>query len=250
MGRRCFVAGLTLLSAVACGRENADSRTLAIEGIQPSCPIPGSTIAITLKGGVAQRCDGGAVRLGDLDLVNLGLSRQVSLVLTARLPWDFRLPEAGVELRVSCAGVVASTPWFTACSEAGSSMTDDGGALAPPHPDAAAACGQPIQAVIEAVDKFGHPFARDADGVYLIPIKADDFALDTGRSSNVSGRDVSYTFGSDCYPMVTVQAPVLGGLGTDGLWLQRICHFTIEIRDAGCTDVRTARADASFQIVP
>jgi hypothetical protein len=100
------------------------------------------------------------------------------------------------------------------------------------------------------VDKEGRPFPRDADGVFLLPITADDFAFDTGNSRYVSGRDVTYTFSSDCFPRVTVRAPVLGGFSSQGLWLDKRCQFMVAILDLGCSEPRAAHAQGSLRVVP
>jgi hypothetical protein len=113
-----------------------------------------------------------------------------------------------------------------------------------------AACARSLEVVLEAVDKYGQPFPRDPEGLFLVPIDADDFAFDTGKSRYVSGRDVTYTFDSDCYPKVMVTAPVLGGFGTEGLWIDRRCRFAVEIADDGCAEARMGRAESALRIVP
>jgi hypothetical protein len=119
-----------------------------------------------------------------------------------------------------------------------------------PAADAPAVCEHSIEAVIEAVDQRGQPFHLDAQGVFLVPLDADDFAFDAGKSRNVSALEVTYTFSSDCYPRVAVKAPVFGGFDTQGFAIDKRCQFMVEIQDLGCPEARQARADGSFRIVP
>lgn len=117
---------------------------------------------------------------------------------------------------------------------------------APDHP---AFCGDPIDAVVEVVDELGAPFTRDLAGTFRVPIGTLSFGFDARRSSPVTGHDMSHTFRSGCYPTVTVKAPVLLGLTTEGFWLEKRCHFSVEIADAGCAEVRRGRAEGSFVII-
>jgi hypothetical protein len=117
-------------------------------------------------------------------------------------------------------------------------------------PEEGQLCGRSIELVLEAVDRTGQAFPRDGEGVFLVPIDADDFAFDTGKSRNVSGREVVYTFDSDCYPKVAVRAPVLGGFNTHGFWIDKRCQFGVEVLDLGCPEERVARAQRILRFVP
>jgi hypothetical protein len=116
--------------------------------------------------------------------------------------------------------------------------------------EAAGLCGQAIEAVAEAVDQFGRSYPRGASGAFQVPSGTTDFSLDTSRSKHVSRHNVSYTFMSDCYPTVTVGAPVLGNLSTAGFALEERCAFTVDIVDRDCPLLRFGRARGSFEIVP
>jgi hypothetical protein len=119
-----------------------------------------------------------------------------------------------------------------------------------PAPDGSLSCELAIEALIEVVDREGRPFPRDPGGTFLVPITADDFAFDAGGSWYVSTHDVLYTFSSDCFPRVTVHAPVFGGFGTQGFWIDKRCACMVEIVDRGCAEGREAHAQAAFRIVP
>jgi hypothetical protein len=119
-----------------------------------------------------------------------------------------------------------------------------------PPVDLSPSCGVPIEPVLEAVDRDGRPFPRDAEGVFQVPLDADEFAFDTLKTRNVTGRDMTYTFDSECFPKVAVRSPVLVGLSVRGFWLGRRCAFKVEILDQGCPDARAARADRALLIVP
>lgn len=144
----------------------------------------------------------------------------------------------------ACGGPSSSAPHLDALTDAGADAHEHKSDVAP------YGCEQPIQAVIEAVDREGRPFSRDSDGVFLVPITAQDFAFDTGNSRNVSGRDVTYTFSSDCFPTVTVRAPVLGGFSAHEYGLEKTCQFMVAILDLGRPHAPTARAQGSLRVVP
>jgi hypothetical protein len=231
----------------ACGSGATSQGALVIQGIDPPCPTPGGIITLTIGGGETQTCDAGHIYVGDLELMNLGVAQVSPLTLTARLPEGFVLPE-GAEIRVVCGSASGSIHWYGVCSPGGGRPDAAQDAVSP---DVASFCGQAIDAVIEAVDQNGRAFPRDADGVFLVPIDADDFAFDTGKSHNVSTHDVTYNFASDCYgTQVSVKAPVLGGFSARGFWLDKRCQFMVEIVDLGCPEGRVGRAQGSFKIVP
>jgi hypothetical protein len=238
---------LSLVAVCACGSSApAPSSPLAIESIEPACPTAGGTISLTLSGGEARACDAGKIFAGAVELTNLGVVTTTPLKIAARLP-PGRALVRGDEVRITCGAASAARRWLELCpvmaaaSDAGQDATSA---------DLSNACGAPVTAVIEAVDKYGQPFPRDPEGIYLVPINADDFAFDTGKTAHLSGHETMYTFSSDCYPRVTVRAPVLGGLGTQGLWIDKRCQFTVEIVDLGCQEARVARAQGTFRLVP
>jgi hypothetical protein len=243
--RHAWLAVIAWCSS-ACG--SAGPRpTLAILDIDPSCPAPGGTIQLTLGGGDIPSCDAGKIYADGRELYSLGVEAGAPLVLIARLPAGFALRD-GTEIKVVCGAASASTRWFGVCTADGGrpeAAADD-----EPIPDASTSCGQPIEAVLEVVDRDGRAFPRDDDGAFQVPLNARDFSFDAGKSRNVSGRDMTHTFDSDCFPRVMVRAPVLGGLSTDGLWLGRRCTCKLEIVDRGCSEPRLARVESSFEIVP
>ena len=245
MAARTWLALVGCLGA--CGSSPAEvAHPLHIDGVEPACPVAGATISLFLSGGHPEACETGRVFAGSRELTNLGLVTRAPWKLAARLPAGLALAR-GDELRVVCGSAAASTYWNNQClPDAGPPDARAGDEPA----DAAPFCGEPIEAVIEAVDKAGRPFPADPAGVFLVPINADDFAFDTGKSRHVSTHDVLYTFSSDCFPRVTVRAPVLGGFSTQGFWLEKRCQFMVEIADLGCPGARQAQAQAAFRIVP
>jgi hypothetical protein len=243
---RAYLAVVAALAG-ACSSSSSSPRGLSIVTIAPPCPAAGGLINLTLAGGDVRGCDSGRIYAADRELLNLGLVTGTPLVLSARLPAGFALLE-GMEVKVACGNATASTRWFGTCPAAGDQL--DAATDAELPPDASSACGMPIEPVIEAVDHDGRSFPRDAEGVFLVPLDASDFAFDTLKTRNVTGRDMTYTFTSDCFPKVAVKSPVLVGLSVQGLWLGRRCQFKVEILDRGCTEPRSARAEGTLEIVP
>jgi hypothetical protein len=221
---------------------------LVIQSVEPPCPLPGDLLSVAIAGPGAARCREAQVFLAGRELIAPVAAGMPPATVAARLPADL-VPLEGAELRVVCGGSSSSVRLFGGCPGRGGTLDagTDGGAA---EEDAAPLCAQPIEAVIEAVDKRGAPFATDADGTYQAPIIAGDLSLDTGRSRNVSSAGVSYTFSGDCFPTVTVQAPVLGGFDTRVLGPGRRCAFAVEIVDRHCPRPRAARAQGAVVVVP
>lgn len=245
---RAWLAVVAALSG-ACGSSAGGSggaQALAIVALEPPCPLAGGTISLTIEGGDPTSCDRGQIFAAGRELLNLGVVTRSPLVLEARLPPGFFVPEGG-EIKVVCGDRIASTRWYGVCSPGGG--PPDAAADSEPGPDVSASCELPIEVVLEAVDRDGRAFARDGEGVFLVPINADDFAFDTSKSRNVSGRNTTYTFNCDCFTKVAVHAPVLGGFSAQGLWLDRRCPFSVEIFDLGCPEGRTARGQGTFKVV-
>jgi hypothetical protein len=232
--------------AGACG-SGPPARTLLIESLGPACPGPGEIVTIVISGTSAPACGDGAIVLGQHELLNLGAAPGTPGVLIARLPRDYA-PSGGDLLKLTCGTASATAPWSDVCPielDAGPVPGD-----AATNVESSPACAQAVEAIIEAVDDLGHAFPRDPDGAYQVPAVTRDFSFDATRSRNVSGPDTSYTFSSDCYPRVTVNAPVLGGLSVEGWSTGRRCGFTVEIADRGCGRPRLSRAAGSFTVVP
>jgi hypothetical protein len=232
------------LALAACSSQE-DLRVIKIESVSPRCAHAGETITLTLAGADPALCAAARVLVGDRELEYLGQTRGSPLTLQARVPAGFE-PSAGAELKVACAE--GSSPGRWSLSGCGSV---DAGDARPRSPDAAELCHLPIGAAVAAVDSLARPFPRDVEGRFLLPRVTADFSFATEGSLNISPANVSYTFTSDCYPTITVAAPVLGGLSATELEVDQLCDFTVDIRDEDCPGLpRIGHAAATFRVVP
>jgi hypothetical protein len=237
------------LSVLACG--SGARPKLVISSVGPLCPVAGGTVSIVLGSGNEARCDGAQVLIAGRQLLAVGVTRTMPLTIAGRLPPDFAPPE-GADVTVTCRDQTATVRWIGLCpTESGDGGTDaSSSSPADSPPEASEACQSAIEAVIEPVDSAGRPFARDAAGVYQVPLASDDLAFDTGASRGLSGRDVGYQFTSDCFPSVNVTAPVLGGFSGRDFGLGRRCQVSVAISDGGCSIARQGQAQAVLVVVP
>jgi hypothetical protein len=242
-GVHLAVAALALHAFASCSGQE-DVRAIQIESVSPRCAHAGDTLTLTLSGADPALCAAARVLVGERELVYLGQTRGAPLTLEARVPPGFE-PAAGAELRVTCGQGSSPGRWsLVGCGDV------DAGDARVRSPDAAELCGSPIAAKIEAVDAFARPFPRDVEGQFLVPGATTDFSLATEGSRNVSPANVSYTFSSDCYPTITVGAPVLGGLSAVDLELDQLCDFAVDIHDDDCPgQPRIGHAAATFRVV-
>jgi hypothetical protein len=238
------LVGVAWLTLAACSSQE-DLRVIKIESVSPRCAHAGDTITLTLAGADPALCAAARVLVGDRELEYLGQIRGSPLTLQARLPAGFE-PPGGAELKVACGEGSSPGRWsLTGCSSV------DAGDARPRSPDAAELCHNPIGAVVAAVDSLARPFPRELAGHFLVPRTTTDFSFATEGSHNVSQANVSYTFESDCYPTITVAAPVLGGLSATELEVDQLCDFTVDIRDEDCPGLpRIGHAAATFRVVP
>ena len=238
-------AGLAaLVGALACTSDHGAGR-FAIEAVYPRCPRGGDTVSITLSGGEAGECAAARIFAGGREIENLGQTNASPLIIAARLPADFN-PPLGSDLRVACSENAAPAQWrLSACSS-----FDAGDAARLHSSDAAALCALPLRVAVTAVDERGRAFERDQAGLFLVPAAAADFTISAEGSQAVSPVNVSYTFSSECFPRVTVAAPVLGGLDATTLGPDRTCAFMVEITDEDCPGpVRTGSGAGGFKVV-
>lgn len=227
-----------------CGSEVPVS-PLAIRSVAPACPRAGETLNVSMSGGEGI-CPGARVSLAGRTLPEVRVKRDHPLTLAAGLPLDFTLVP-GAALEVVCGETRLTAHPFAACP--GPPALPEVRAADPTRHGVAPQCAQAIDAVLELVDRSGLPFPRDHLGIFQVPIASDDFSLDASGSRNVTPRNATHTFSSDCLPTLTTRAPVLGNLSAAGMMVGQHCTISVEIADWGCLELRHGRTQAQFVVV-